>query len=492
MKADIFLKRNSSNYLGEVWPGPVYFPDFFNPDAVNFWDQEIEIFHKTLPIDGLWIDMNEISNFITPSPLNSLDDPPYKINNAGVQRPINNLTVPASSIHYGNLTEYNVHNLHGLLESRATHDTLIKLKGKRPFVLTRSTFVGSGKYAAHWTGDNAATWDDLGYSIPTILNFGLFGVPMVGADICGFSGNTTEELCRRWIQLGAFYPFARNHATKGSIRHELYLWDSVVRSAKKALGLRYRLLPYFYTLMYEACTKGTPIARPLFFSDPEDTQTYDINAQFMIGGAVMVSPVLSPGVNSVTAYFPKGIWFNLFNYSSTMITDSGEYFTLEAPEDSVNVHVRGGNILPMQEEAMTTQLARDNEFELLVVLHEGMAEGEVFVDDGEVVEMGGKESEWSTMKFSAKVEGKDVKIKSVLVNGTYALDHKLVVKVLVLGLGFEEGIEMHSLYVNGVELGGKGVGLSYEKRGSFGVAEIDGLTQLIGNDFELSLKFSVY
>ncbi|ONK59261.1 uncharacterized protein A4U43_C08F4630 [Asparagus officinalis] len=493
MKADIFLKRNSSNYLGEVWPGPVYFPDFFNPDAVNFWDQEIEIFHKTLPIDGLWIDMNEISNFITPSPLNSLDDPPYKINNAGVQRPINNLTVPASSIHYGNLTEYNVHNLHGLLESRATHDALIKLRGKRPFVLTRSTFVGSGKYAAHWTGDNAATWDDLGYSIPTILNFGLFGIPMVGADICGFSGNTTEELCRRWIQLGAFYPFARNHATKGSIRHELYLWESVARSAKKALGLRYRLLPYFYTLMYEARTKGTPIARPLFFSDPEDTQTYDISAQFMIGGAVMVSPVLSPGVNSVTAYFPKGIWFNLFNYSSTMITDSGEYFTLEAPENSVNVHVRGGNILPMQEEAMTTQLARDNGFELLVVLHEGMAEGEVFVDDGEVVEMGGKESEWSTIKFSAEVEGKDVKIKSVLVNGTYALDHKLVVKkVLVLGLRFEEGIEMHSLYVNGVELGGKGVGLSYEKRGSFGVAEIDGLTQLIGNDFELSLKFSVY
>lgn len=276
------------------------------------------------------------------------------------------------------------------------------------------------------------------------------------------------------------------------MRHELYLWDSVAQSAKKALGLRYRLLPYFYTLMYEAHTKGTPIARPLFFSDPEDMQTYDISTQFSIGGAVTVSPVLSPGVNAVTAYFPKGIWFNLFNYSSTMITDSGEYFTLEAPEDSINVHVRGGNILPMQEEAMTTELARDNAFELLVVLHEGMAEGEVFVDDGEVVVMGGKESEWSMVKFSAKVEGKNVKIKSVLVNGTYALDHKLVVKkVVVLGLRFEEGIEMQSLHVNGVELGGKGVSLSYEKRGSFGVAELDGLTQLIGNDFELSLKFSV-
>ncbi|GFS33098.1 glycosyl hydrolases family 31 protein [Actinidia rufa] len=255
MKADIFIKRDGIPYLGVVWPGPVYFPDFSKSPGI-FWAEEIQ--------------------------------------------------------------------------SKATEEVLVKVTGKRSFVLGRSTFLGSGKYTAHWTGDNAATWDDLAYTIPSILSFGIFGIPMVEANICGFARNTTEELCRRWIQhlafhllnsksnyfriralmyLRAFYPFARDHSDKNNVRQELYVWDSVAATARKVLWLRYRLLPYLYTLNYEAHTKGMPIPRPIFFSFPQDMTTYEINSQFLLGRDMMVSPVLKPGAVSVDAYFLAGNWF---------------------------------------------------------------------------------------------------------------------------------------------------------------------------------------
>ncbi|XP_027361382.1 alpha-xylosidase 1 isoform X1 [Abrus precatorius] len=463
--SDVFIKYEGEPFLAQVWPGAVNFPDFLNPKTVSWWGDEIRRFHELVPVDGLWIDMNEASNFCSgkckipkgkqcpsgtgPGWICCLDcknitktrwdDPPYKINASGIQAPIGFKTIATSAVHYNGVLEYDAHSIYGFSQSIATHKALQGLQGKRPFILSRSTYVGSGKYAAHWTGDNKGTWEDLKYSISTMLNFGIFGVPMVGSDICGFYPQPTEELCNRWIEVGAFYPFSRDHANYYSPRQELYQWQTVAQSARNALGIRYKLLPYLYTLNYEAHVSGAPIARPLFFSFPTYTECYGLSTQFLLGSSLMISPVLEQGKTQVKALFPPGSWYSLLDWTHTITSKDGIYVTLDAPLHVVNVHLYQNTILPMQQGGMISKDARMTPFSLIVTFPSGATEGEakgnLFLDDDELPEMKLGSGYSTYIDFQATVSQGAVKVWSQVQEGKFALDKGWVIdSISVLGL----------------------------------------------------------
>lgn len=191
----------------------------------------------------------------------------------------------------------------------------MKSKNLRPFIITRSSTLGSNKYGFHWTGDNYAAFEYLKSSIADNFINQLWGFQMVGPDICGFGGNTTEELCSRWFQLGSLYTFARNHNELNAIGQEPFaLGATVLKSAQVNIKLRYSLLKHYYSLFVNRKGLGT-IFNPLFFVYPADTNNYydDVaDTQFLIGNNLMSAPILEQGKTSRKVYFTTAVWFDFY------------------------------------------------------------------------------------------------------------------------------------------------------------------------------------
>lgn len=392
LQMGVFINSsNGETFIGQVWPGLTAFPDFSYPGTQDYWDKMLAQFRNLVEFDGLWIDMNEPSNFFDGSkqgcPASSpLDNPPYVPHVSGGRLYAKTVCMSAKHHQY---THYDVHSLYGLMEMQRTMSALKKLRGKRSVVISRSTFPSAGLHGGHWLGDNTATFNDLYLSIPGILNFNMFGVPLVGADICGFNGNTNKELCARWTQLGAFYPFSRNHNTKGAISQDPTAFGSdFAAMARDVLLTRYRFIPYLYTLFARAHATGSAVARPLFYEFPTDRATYGIDRQFLLGPALLITPVLTQGSSSVQGYFPNATWYDGMVGSILQVAgEGGQYHTLDAPWDKINFHIRGGHVIPTQKPDITTHQSRQNPFELIVALSSlGKAKGILFIDDGESLE----------------------------------------------------------------------------------------------------------
>ena len=347
---DYFVKTADGKlFEGNVWPGTCHFPDFTRPEVRSWWSTLYRDFMAT-GVDGVWNDMNEPAIFGQPEQT----------------MPLDNRHEGGDGITAGPHLRF--HNVYGMNMVRASRQGLLLANPqKRPFILSRSNFLGGQRYAATWTGDNLSHPDHMKLSVPMTLTLGLSGQPFNGPDIGGFCENSNGELVAQWTALGVYFPFVRNHNTKGTVAQEPWAFTpEVLDACRTAINRRYRLMPYIYTLFREASETGMPVMRPLFMADPTDLSLRSEDRAFLLGGDLLVRPQWA----GRTA-MPKTPWQPL---------------TLEAATDSFQCELRQrpGSVIPLANLAQSTTDLRTDSLTLLVCIDgEGKAVGQLYEDEGD-------------------------------------------------------------------------------------------------------------
>lgn len=326
-----------------------------------------------------------------PTPgVRNLTFPPYAINNFLEGHSLVKQVLSPDATHNDgpyNSTEYELHNLYGHLSGNATYHALLETyDNKRPFFISRSTFAGSGAFAGHWGGDTNSKWGNMYFGISQALQFSIVGIPYFGVETCGFNFNADLELCTRWMQLSAWFPMYRNHNNRNTIAQEAYRWATNAESTRRIMNIRYSLLPYTYTLFYQANRIGGTVLRALAWEFPDDESLKAVETQFMSGPALLVTPVLAPLATTVQGVFP-GVahgtrWYDWYTLEEVQ-AQPGENKTLDAPLLHQPIHIRGGYIIPTQKAGNTSRTSRQSPWSLIVALdQDGAAEGELYLDDG--------------------------------------------------------------------------------------------------------------
>jgi alpha-glucosidase len=359
LKNNVFIKyADSTNYTGEVWPGWCHFPDFTAPAGRAWWQQEIKKY-ADVGVNGIWNDMNEISTWGQKMPDNVLFDFEGK-----------------------RVSHLQGHNVYGLQMARASYDGFRKALNKRPFILTRSGYSGLQRYTAIWTGDNRAEDDHMLLGIRLLSSLGLSGVPFTGMDVGGFTGNPSVSLYARWMQIGAFSPYFRNHTGVNTKSAEPWAFgEEVLEIVRNYVNLRYQLMPYLYSSFYEATQNGKPIVRSLAINYTHDEKVYStkFQNQYEFGNGFMIVPFAGADTYG-NIYFPQGNWYDL--YTDEVLAGKQEKI-IPVTLNKLPVYVKESSIIPMQSLVQTT--AQKPTDTLTVHIYKGNVNNSFiyYEDDGE-------------------------------------------------------------------------------------------------------------
>ena len=332
LEQDVFLKYTDGQpYIADIYPNTNHYPDFTNPKARGWWVENMKVY-QDVGINGYWNDMNEPAIDGQAMPENIV----FNFDGRGA-------------------TTAGAHNYYGMLMARSSFESFQKYGGnKRPFVLSRSGFAGIQRYAAVWSGDNQAKDEHLLLGVLLNNQMGLAGVPFTGPDLGGYIGDGTKELYKRWVEVGVFSPYLRNHREQFGAANEPWAYGEEAETISKTyLEFRYRMMPYLYSKFRETSETGMPISRCLCIDDPFDEKVYDQKHQyeFLFGDALLVNPMTSKEKSKLT-YLPRGEWYDLFSDERVA---GGREVSAEYPLYRIPIFVKASSILPLQTKVLSTK-----------------------------------------------------------------------------------------------------------------------------------------
>ena len=410
-------KADGTPFVAAVWPGKAYFADFLRPEVREWFGHK----YKALTdcgIEGFWNDMNEPSLFYSPERLHAflndmaalrekdnIEQEEFFLRVVGGAMGLMNSPADYASFYHevdGRKVRHDqVHNLYGGSMTRAAGEAFADLRpGQRTLLYSRSSFIGSHRYGGIWLGDNNSSWAQLLANIQMMPSVQMCGFLYSGADLCGFSCDTTPDLALRWLEFGLLTPLMRNHSAVGTRMQEYYRFPEVLPAVRNMIRLRYALLPYLYSEFMKAALENTSYFRPLAFDYPDDPDAREVEDQLLLGEGLMAAPVYVQNAHGRHVYLPepmKLLRLRAVDDYDEEILPAGHHY-IRCALDEMLLFLRPGHIVPVAQPANNTAELDDSSLTLWSFLPNGeSAEYRMYRDDGVTTEYEKKEH-WKTLQ----------------------------------------------------------------------------------------------